>query len=162
MTLIYYFTFINWWNCRSKRLDRIAQSMRQPNLSQSTLCSATSSMLPNGQNGRSGGRNSLDNGQIINAFSNSSSPAHSPNCPPGAIDIEVEVGDHEVDTMFRDPGPKPLIVARATPPLQVCIYYQIPLSIRLDFGFYVGASTAVRGHWKTEYFGTKSEKYQWP
>ena len=106
-------------------------------------------MLPNGQNGRSGGRNSLDNGQIINAFSNSSSPAHSPNCPPGAIDIEVEVGDHEVDTMFRDPGPKPLIVARATPPLQVCIYYQIPLSIRLDFGFYVGASTAseaVTGH----------------
>ena len=31
------------WNLyRSKRLDRIAKSLRQPNLSQSTLCSATS------------------------------------------------------------------------------------------------------------------------
>ena len=50
------------------------------------------------------------------------SPAHSPNnCPPGAIDIELEIGDHEVDTMFRDPGPKPIIVARSTPPLQVHI-----------------------------------------
>ena len=111
-------------------MDRIAQSMRQPNLSQSTLCSAASSMLPPSNGGQ--GRNSLDNGQIINAFSNSSSPAHSPNCPPGAIDIEVEVGDHEVDTMFRDPGPKPLIVARATPPLQVCIRFEdgeFPMSL---------------------------------
>ena len=48
-----------------------------------------------------------------------SSPTHSPNCPPGAIDIELEVGDHEVDTMFRDPGTKPIILARSTPPLQV-------------------------------------------
>lgn len=47
------------------------------------------------------------------------SPAHSPNCPPGSIDIEVEVGDHEVDTLFRDPGPKPFFMTRATPPLQV-------------------------------------------
>ena len=68
-----------------------------------------------------------DNG-TINAFNNhsttstlmtASSPTHSPNCPPGAIDIELEVGDHEVDTMFRDPGTKPIILARSTPPLQV-------------------------------------------
>ena len=64
----------------------------------------------------------------INAFNNhsttstlvtASSPTHSPSCPPGAIDIELEVGDHEVDTIFRDPGPKPVILARSTPPLQV-------------------------------------------
>ena len=51
-----------------------------------------------------------------------SSPTHSPNCPPGAIDIELEVGDHEVDTMFRDPGTKPIILARTTPPLQVLFF----------------------------------------
>jgi hypothetical protein len=109
------------WNMyRSNRLERIAKSLRQPNLSQSTLCSA-SGVFTNG----GGGRAASDNG-TINAFTNhststltASSPTHSPNCPPGAIDIELEVGDHEVDTMFRDPGPKPLIVARSTPPLQV-------------------------------------------
>jgi hypothetical protein len=48
----------------------------------------------------------------INAFGNPgngngglmmpSSPS-SP-CPPGTVDIELEVGDHEVDSVFRDPG----------------------------------------------------------
>ena len=75
-----------------------------------------------------------DNG-TINAFNNhsttstlmtASSPTHSPNCPPGAIDIELEVGDHEVDTMFRDPGTKPIILARSTPPLQVLIFSEVP------------------------------------
>ena len=57
----------------------------------------------------------------VTGMSGSISPGHTPNCPPGAIDIELEVGDHEVDTMFRDPGPKPIIVARSTPPLQARI-----------------------------------------
>jgi hypothetical protein len=34
-------------------------------------------------------------------------------CPPGTVDIELEVGDHEVDAVFRDPGLNPLIVARS-------------------------------------------------
>lgn len=38
--------------------------------------------------------------------------------PAGAIDIELEVGDHEVDTAFRDPIPDPLIVARPSSPAQ--------------------------------------------
>lgn len=107
-----------WNSYRSNRLDRIAKSLRQPNLSQSTLCSATgSSSCPPQMPPQTASRAaSIDNG-TINAYS--TSPAHSPNCPPGAIDIELEVGDHEVDTIFRDPGPKPLIMARATPPLQV-------------------------------------------
>ena len=106
------------WNMyRTNRLDRIAKSLRQPNLSQSTLCSASGASSSNG--GLTQPRSaSIDNGTTINAF-DTTSPAHSPNCPPGAIDIEVEVGDHEVDSMFRDPGPRPLILARATPPLQV-------------------------------------------
>ena len=133
------------WNMyRTNRLDRIAKSLRQPNLSQSTLCSVTGSTNNGPRNGSVLSANlthnairdvtiqsragSIDNGTInayVAAASHNhppslASPAHSPNCPPGAIDIELEVGDHEVDTMFRDPGPKPLIVARATPPLQVC------------------------------------------
>merc|ERR1719367_404957 len=37
------------WNMyRTNRLDRIAKSLRQPNLSQSTLCSATGSVSANG------------------------------------------------------------------------------------------------------------------
>ena len=130
------------WNMyRTKRLDRIAKSLRQPNLSQSTLCSATGSSNGNShlqqthsqisRQTEGPGRRaaSIDSGSI-NAYVSGSgvvgptaSPAHSPNCPPGAIDIELEVGDHEVDTMFRDPGPKPIIVARSTPPLQVCMYF---------------------------------------
>ena len=78
----------------------------------------------------------------INAFNNhsttstlvtASSPTHSPSCPPGAIDIELEVGDHEVDTIFRDPGPKPVILARSTPPLQV--YYITPKNCNLKMKF---------------------------
>ena len=38
--------------------------------------------------------------------------------PPGTIDIELEVGDHEVDTAFRDPIPDPLIIARPSSPAQ--------------------------------------------
>lgn len=120
------------WNMyRSNRLDRIAKSFRQPNLSQSTLCSSATAGSTTGNASGLRSNNSraasLDNG-TINAFATTptsmngpcSSPAHSPNCPPGAIDIELEVGDHEVDTIFRDPGPKPLIMAcRSTPPLQV-------------------------------------------
>ncbi len=38
-------------------------------------------------------------------------------CPPGTVDIELEVGDHEVDSVFRDPGMNPLIVARSDSPI---------------------------------------------
>ena len=112
------------WNMyRTNRLDRIAKSLRQPNLSQSTLCSVSGASSSNGgltQHQQPQPRSaSIDNGTISAFDTTSRSPAHSPNCPPGAIDIEVEVGDHEVDSMFRDPGPRPLILARATPPLQV-------------------------------------------
>lgn len=101
------------WNMyRSSRLERIAKRLRRPTLSSQPLNGSIS-------NGRS-------DGGSINAYSSSSngqmttsSPAHSPTCPPGAIDIELEVGDHEVDTVFRDPGLNPLIVARRSPPLQL-------------------------------------------
>ena len=44
------------WNLyRSKRLDRIAKSLRQPNLSQSTLCSSAS----NGNGGRRSSENNI-------------------------------------------------------------------------------------------------------
>jgi len=36
----------------------------------------------------------------------------------GGVDIEQEVGDHEVDSIFRDPGHNPLIVARQDSPIK--------------------------------------------
>ena len=52
---------------------------------------------------------------VIDAYLHSSpvtgSPIHTQSCPPGAIDLELEVGDHEVDTAFRSPDSDPLIVA---------------------------------------------------
>ena len=125
---------------RSNRLDRIAKSLRQPNLSQSTLCSASGASSSNGgltQHQQPQPRSaSIDNGTISAFDTTSRSPAHSPNCPPGAIDIEVEVGDHEVDSMFRDPGPRPLILARATPPLQVRFldrwFHAAEINLRFD------------------------------
>lgn len=51
----------------------------------------------------------------INAYY--TSPAGSPSHlgpPGGTVDIELEVGDHEVDTAFRDPAPDPLIMAPPT------------------------------------------------
>ena len=45
------------WNLyRSKRLDRIAKSLRQPNLSQSTLCSSASNGRRSSENNITGGK----------------------------------------------------------------------------------------------------------
>ena len=51
-------------------------------------------------------------GSTIDAYY--SSPASSPTrAPPpgGAVDLELEVGDHEVDSAFREPPADPLVVA---------------------------------------------------
>ncbi len=91
---------------RSSRLNRIALRLKRPR-------TETASMTGNG---------SCHNSPI-NAFGHHSGNGHmmasSPSspCPPGTVDIELEVGDHEVDSAFRDPGMNPLIVARSDSPI---------------------------------------------
>ena len=55
------------------------------------------------------GKNVARPQSTINAYYTSSPSAGSPVHNP--MDIETEVGDHEVDTAFRDPAPEPLILA---------------------------------------------------
>ena len=56
---------------------------------------------------------------VIDFLGNGNMMTSSPGspCPPGSIDIELEVGDHEVDSVFRDPGMNPLIVPRSDSPI---------------------------------------------
>ncbi len=84
--LALFLAMVLWGVYRSSRLNRLKASVPRPN-----------------QNGGSGG---------IDAYF--SSPASSPSrAPPpdGAVDIELEVGDHEVDSAFRESAPDPLVVA---------------------------------------------------
>lgn len=79
--LLLFLGMLVWGMYRSHRLARIKASMQRPP-------------------------------SIINAYYTSpagSPSAHSP--PAGFIDLDQEIGDHEVDTAFRDPLPEPLIIA---------------------------------------------------
>ncbi len=79
--LALFLAMLAWGAWRSSRLARLKASMPRPQQQQ--------------QNGP------------IDAFY-TASPVHSPD---SAVDIELEVGDHEVDSAFRDPAPDPLILA---------------------------------------------------
>ena len=92
------------FDCRSSRLNRIAQRLKRPRTeANGTMSNGNSPINAFGNPG---------NGSTHMMPSSPSSP-----CPPGAVDIELEVGDHEVDSVFRDPGLNPLIVARSDSPI---------------------------------------------
>ena len=92
---------------RSSRLNRIAQRLKRPR-------TETMSMTGNGSC-----HNSPINafGHSANSHGHMMTSSPSSPCPPGTVDIELEVGDHEVDSAFRDPGMNPLIVARSDSPI---------------------------------------------
>ncbi len=95
-----FLAMVLWGVYRSSRLNRLKDTVPRP-------CG--------GQNGRHDGGG--PNASTIDAFYYSS-PTSSPARAGGgnAVDIELEVGDHEVDSAFRERPPDPMVVAPVSSP----------------------------------------------
>ena len=122
MGLALFLAMLVWGMYRSNRLTRIKNRLRRPN----TAMTMTSSV-----DASAGGTTS----EVIDAYIHSSpltgSPVNSCNgnpCPPGAVDLEEAVGDHEVDAAFRTNDPEPLIVT-SSPSKQLNDVSLVPSSV---------------------------------